>query len=94
MSGDSAGAATDLADALEAFADRAGAPGSPREVWVTIGTPHDIEQRTVQLPSDLVDWITELVRDETQSLEAGHRSADRDQDGDWAQEPGSAETWW
>ncbi|MFG3053601.1 hypothetical protein ACGFZP_21985 [Kitasatospora sp. NPDC048239] len=91
MSGDSAGAAVDLADALEAFADRAGAPGSPREVWVTIGTPHDIEQRTVQLPADLADWISELVRDEVRTLEAG---SDADHDLYGYDDSVGSEDWW
>lgn len=66
-----AGAAGDLADALEAFADRAGAPGMPGEVWVTVGIPYDVEQRSLQLPVNAADWIAELVQDETGALDAG-----------------------
>ncbi|MFI9788527.1 hypothetical protein ACIHEI_34185 [Kitasatospora sp. NPDC051984] len=71
MSSDDAAAAGDLADALQGFADRAAGPGATGEVWVTIGTPHDVEQRTVQLPLNIADWITELIREEAQALEAG-----------------------
>ncbi|MEV7189952.1 transposase [Kitasatospora sp. NPDC093102] len=54
---DSEAAATDLADALEAFADHAAAPGTGAgaDVQVTIGTPYGIEQRTVRR---VTDWIT------------------------------------
>ncbi|MFJ9448031.1 hypothetical protein ACIRRH_40325 [Kitasatospora sp. NPDC101235] len=60
---DSEAAATDLADALEAFADHATAPGTATgdDVWVTIGTPYGIEQRTLRLPTGVADWITELL---------------------------------
>ncbi|WP_035838597.1 hypothetical protein [Kitasatospora azatica] len=76
MSTDSAGAADDLADALREFADRAGGPGAAGAVWVTIGTPHDVEQRTVQFPVNVADWVTELVREETLALEAGTAGRD------------------
>ncbi|MGW3186146.1 hypothetical protein ACWDD9_43445 [Kitasatospora sp. NPDC001119] len=47
---DSQAAVTDLADALKAFADHAVPPGAAAgdDVWVTIGTPYGIEQRTVR----------------------------------------------
>lgn len=76
MTADSAGAAEDLADILETFADLAAAPGEPQEIWVTIGTPHGIEQRTVTLSAGIADWIGELLREEAQTLETGRRSAD------------------
>ncbi|MFE0463085.1 hypothetical protein ACFW1A_27905 [Kitasatospora sp. NPDC058965] len=66
VNGDSTGAAADLADALQGFADLAAGPGARAEVRVTVGTPHDL--RTVQLPANLADWITELVREETRAL--------------------------
>ncbi|MFG3229576.1 hypothetical protein ACGF07_33005 [Kitasatospora sp. NPDC048194] len=71
MNTDGASAAADLADALADFAERACVPGSPGEVWVTVGTPHEIEQRTVRLPTAVVDWITELLEDEAEVLDQG-----------------------
>ncbi|ARF83336.1 hypothetical protein ACIG0C_33445 [Kitasatospora aureofaciens] len=71
MNADSTGAAGDLADVLDAFADQAAAPGDPREIWVTIGTPHSIEQRTVVLSAGVADWIGDLLRDESEALEQG-----------------------
>jgi len=44
----------------------------------------------VQLPADLADWITELVRDETQMLEAGSAIGRDPYDDDL----GGAEGWW
>jgi hypothetical protein len=73
---DAPGAAADLADAWEAFADQAGTPGGPGEVWVTVGTLHTLEQRTVQLPANLADWITELLREDIEALEAGTAGRD------------------
>ncbi|MET8630743.1 hypothetical protein ABZW30_44850 [Kitasatospora sp. NPDC004669] len=48
-------AADDLADALETFADHTAAPGTAAgaDVWLTIGTPYEIEQRTVRLPTSV-----------------------------------------
>ncbi|MER7671213.1 hypothetical protein ABTY61_22480 [Kitasatospora sp. NPDC096128] len=91
---DSEAAATDLADALETFADRAAAPGTgaAADVWLTIGTPYEIEQRTVRLPAGVADWITELLRDETQALQAGHQVAGRGQDDD--QDADVEPAWW
>ncbi|MEV7595815.1 hypothetical protein AB0O91_00325 [Kitasatospora sp. NPDC089797] len=76
MNTDTEGAASDLADALEAFARVAG-PDSGADFWLAIGTPYGIEQRTVHLPAGVADWITELLREETQALESGGRNADR-----------------
>ncbi|MFE9427819.1 hypothetical protein ACFYNO_33215 [Kitasatospora sp. NPDC006697] len=82
MSADSAAAAADLADALDEFADKAVGPDPTLDqVWVTVGTAHDIEQRTVLLPVSVADWIAELVREETQTLDAGTTRADPY--GDW-----------
>lgn len=78
MSADSAGAADDLADALESFADLAAASGDPREIWVTIGTPHGIEQRTVVLPTGVADWIGDLLRDESEALDQGRTGRETD----------------
>ncbi|MGW2256126.1 hypothetical protein ACWCXH_39220 [Kitasatospora sp. NPDC001660] len=89
MNGDNEGAAADLADTLEAFADLAATPGTGADVWLTIGTPYEIEQRTVRLPAGVADWITELLREETQALEAGHR-ADGQEQGTADAEP----AWW
>ncbi|MFJ7912644.1 hypothetical protein [Kitasatospora sp. NPDC096204] len=87
---DTRAAATDLADALETFADHAVAPGTATEddVCVAIGTPYGIEQRTVRLPINVADWITELLRDETRTLEAGP-----DEDGG-GQDAGVEPAWW
>ncbi|MFE3875410.1 hypothetical protein ACFXPX_13540 [Kitasatospora sp. NPDC059146] len=71
MNADSAGAAGELADTLEDFADQAGAPGDSREIWVTIGAPHSIEQRTVVLSAGVADWIGELIREEAETLVSG-----------------------
>ncbi|MFF2549113.1 hypothetical protein ACFVUY_42030 [Kitasatospora sp. NPDC058063] len=92
---DSQAAATDLADALETFADHATAPGTGAgdDVWLTIGTPYGIEQRTVRLPTGIADWITELLRDETRTLETGPGTDDHDQD-DNGQDAGLEPTWW
>ncbi|MET8630285.1 hypothetical protein ABZW30_42375 [Kitasatospora sp. NPDC004669] len=91
---DSEAAAADLADALEAFADHAAAPGTGTgaDVWLTIGTPYKIEQRTVRLPTSVADWIAELLREETQELEVGHRVVDRGRDDDPAADVEPA--WW
>ncbi|MEV7190089.1 hypothetical protein [Kitasatospora sp. NPDC093102] len=59
---------------------------------MTIGTPYGIEQGTLRLPTGVADWITELLRDETQALEAGHRAADRGQDDGLAADVEPA--WW
>ncbi|MFE6872282.1 hypothetical protein ACFVFS_37775 [Kitasatospora sp. NPDC057692] len=89
MSGDGAAAAADLADALEAFADQAAEPGSEREIWVTIGTQHDIEQRTVAITVNVADWVGELLRAEADILDRGLADPDPDD----ADGPGT-ETWW
>lgn len=86
MTADSAGA-----DVLEAFADLAAAPGEPQEIWVTIGTPHGIEQRTLTLSAGVADWIGELLREEAQGL--GTAAADRDRDDD-GQGGGLEPAWW
>ncbi|MGW2255750.1 hypothetical protein ACWCXH_37215 [Kitasatospora sp. NPDC001660] len=80
MNIDSEDAAADLADALEAFADLAATSGTGADVWLTIGTPYGIEQRTVRLPAGVADWVTELGREETHELEAGHRADGQEQD--------------
>ncbi|MFI9365954.1 hypothetical protein ACIG5E_33620 [Kitasatospora sp. NPDC053057] len=78
MSADSAGAADDLADVLESFADLAAAPGDPQEIWVTIGTPHGIQQRTVVLSAGVADWIGDLLRGESEALEQGWAGREAD----------------
>ncbi|MFF9647277.1 hypothetical protein [Kitasatospora aureofaciens] len=90
---DSGAAATDLADALEAFADHAVGPGTAAgdDVWVTIGTPYRIEQRTVRLPVGVADRITELLRDETRTLETGTADHGHEDDG---QDAGPEPAWW
>ncbi|MFJ4192084.1 hypothetical protein [Kitasatospora sp. NPDC089509] len=87
---DSQAAGADLADALAAFA-RAAGPDGGADLWLTIGTPYDIEQRTVRLPVGVADWIAELLREETQALESGGRAAD-DVDDDQAVDVEPA--WW
>ncbi|MET8630297.1 hypothetical protein ABZW30_42435 [Kitasatospora sp. NPDC004669] len=90
---DSEAAAADLADALETFADLAATPpGTGADVWLTIGTPYEIEQRTLRLPAGVADWITELLRDETQALQADHHAASRGQDDDQGADVEPA--WW
>nr|BFD96331.1 hypothetical protein KitaXyl93_76910 [Kitasatospora sp. Xyl93] len=93
---DSGAAATDLADALEAFADLAVAPGTVAGggVWLTIGAPYGIEQRTVRLPVGAADWITEFLRDETRTLEPGTGAADGGSSaGDDGQDAGLEPAW-
>ncbi|MER7850625.1 hypothetical protein ABTZ03_42605 [Kitasatospora sp. NPDC096077] len=90
MTDDTEGAASDLADALAAFA-RAAGPDGGADLWLTIATPYDIEQRTVHLPAGVADWITELLREETQALESGGRAAG-DVDDDQAVDVEPA--WW
>ncbi|MFI6448540.1 hypothetical protein [Kitasatospora sp. NPDC050543] len=80
MSGDSASAAADLADALDDFAEQAATPDAERDVWVTIGTPHDVEQRTIQISTEIADWVTELLRAELDVLTKGLRSGGGDRD--------------
>ena len=46
MSSDSTGAAADLADALDDFTERAAVAGAERAIWLSVGGPHDLEQRT------------------------------------------------
>ncbi|MFJ9843641.1 hypothetical protein ACIRYZ_24940 [Kitasatospora sp. NPDC101155] len=77
-------AAADLADALQAFADHSAPPGTGAgaDGWLTIGTPYEIGQRALRLPAGVVDWITELLHEGTQALEAGHHAAHGDQDDD------------
>ncbi len=70
-------AAADLAYALDDFTDKAAATGAERDVWLTVGGPHDLEQRTVQLPADVADWITELLRAEPADL-TGHAGSGDD----------------
>ncbi|MFC8448845.1 hypothetical protein [Kitasatospora sp. NPDC057223] len=80
MSSDSTSAAADLADALDDFTDKAAGTGAERDVWLTVGAPHDNEQRTVQLPADVADWIAELLRAEQPDPARGAGSATHDQD--------------
>ncbi|MFJ9447886.1 hypothetical protein ACIRRH_39570 [Kitasatospora sp. NPDC101235] len=61
-------------------------PSAPADAFLPA-----VEQHTVRLPTGAADWITELLRDETQALEAGHR-ADRGQDDDLAADVEPA--WW
>ncbi|MGW7586626.1 hypothetical protein ACWGKU_33495 [Kitasatospora sp. NPDC054768] len=60
---------------------------------MTIGTPYGIEQRTVRLPTGAADWITELLRDETRTLETGPGAAGRGRDDD-GQDAGLEPAWW
>ncbi|MFJ1707390.1 hypothetical protein [Kitasatospora sp. NPDC088346] len=63
-----AAAAADLAEVLEDFVERVGVPGTDSGVQVTIGTGHNTELRTVRMPADVVDWITEALREEIDTL--------------------------
>ncbi|WBP92215.1 hypothetical protein [Kitasatospora cathayae] len=82
---DETGAADDLAEALQKFADEAGDPGQP-SIYVTVGDPHAFEQRTIQLSVNVADWLTELITGELQDLENarnGRATDDTDAASDW-----------
>lgn len=49
---------------------------------MTTGGPYDGEQRTIQVPADVADCITELLRAELENLNQGRRAADDDQGDD------------
>ncbi len=88
MRSDSRAASAAFADALEDLAAVAAAPGARRDVRVTVDGPHDAEQRTVRIPADVADWITELVRSRSDTVRQSREHTDRN-DGDGSgQEPG------
>ncbi|GHH80515.1 hypothetical protein GCM10018781_61230 [Kitasatospora indigofera] len=60
-------AAGDLADALEDLIRRVAVPGTGSGVRVTIGDGPS-ERRTVRMPADVANWLTEVLREEIDTL--------------------------
>jgi hypothetical protein len=95
VSNDLPASAAALADALDDFANRTAAPGAARDVVLTVGGPGDGQQRTVRLPGDVADWLTEVVCAELDDLRAveGDDQGGQDEQERGNPSTGPAETW-
>ncbi|WP_329493814.1 hypothetical protein [Kitasatospora herbaricolor] len=60
---------------LQDFVRRVAVPGTGSAVRVTIGAGHSTERRTVRMPADVANGITEVLREEIDTLP--HDNADR-----------------